>query len=169
MKARTTIQLREANHNLLRFTMMKRTAWLKEILAAAAGLSQSACHNVLMDMSADGKATELFLAKSAGGRPARRFLQNLNWDEQQKYLEKKHDYADMMQRMFHPVTVSFDLPRIVVASNENTQEEISYIKKRCQAMVRSDFLPELIFRRDYFADNFTGLLYGGQKTFFQLK
>ncbi len=73
MTRRCTAQLRKLNNNLVRDTMLARDAWTKETLAAATGLSQSTCHNILMAMLKSGEVAELPLAAPDGGRPARRF------------------------------------------------------------------------------------------------
>ncbi|MBS1368369.1 MAG: ROK family protein [Lentisphaeria bacterium] len=330
MKRQTTAQLRRSNHNLVRNVMLTQEAWTKESLASATGLSQSTCHNILMDMLSSGEAAELSHGASEGGRPARRFqycrtstlfafvllqcenqkksvsilvtdaggtilsekkqfagqmsvellrkilreamaeypgiravgvsypgavrngktacwsdmeeltgldlqallrqqlqlplyiendvnlgawgyaqkhlaetdtfayiafprgnlpgcglvlngqlfqgcrgfagevlyIQNQDWDEQRKRLQEKHGFADMVLQMLRPITALLDPDRIVVAGDDISEDDIACIREKCRAMVRHDFLPELIFRKDYSEDNLAGLLNCVQKTYF---
>ena len=91
---------------------------------------------------------------------------NQDWDEQRRRLREKHGLADMVLQMLRPITALLDPDRIVVAGDEISAGDIAYIQEKCQAMVRHDFLPELIFQGDYGPDNFAGLLSGVQRTCF---
>ena len=94
------------------------------------------------------------------------YIQNQDWDEQRRRLREKHGLADMVLQMLRPITALLDPDRIVVAGDEISAGDIAYIQEKCQAMVRHDFLPELIFQGDYGPDNFAGLLSGVQRTCF---
>lgn len=94
------------------------------------------------------------------------YIQNQDWDEQRRRLREKHGFADMVLQMLRPITALLDPDRIVIASDEISADDIAYIQEKCQAMVRHDFLPELIFPGDYGPDNLAGLLNGVQKIYF---
>lgn len=94
------------------------------------------------------------------------YIQNQDWDEQRRRLREKYGLANMVLQMLRPITALLDPDRIVVASDEISANDIAYIQEKCQAMVRHDFLPKLIFSGDHGPDNFAGLLNGVQTIYF---
>ncbi len=75
-QAKNTAEIKDFNLNLIRDTLMEADILTKKQIATRTGLSLATCTSMLSELIELGIVTELELAESSGGRPARQFCIN---------------------------------------------------------------------------------------------